>query len=266
MRRLLLFSPLFALALSAQDGSEARAVLNTCLGCHNSKTAMSGLSLDTREGILKGGKHGPAVKPGEGALLLEVVRQTGAIKMPPGGKLKDAQIAVLEKWVADGMPMAAKLSAAPVHWSFQPPKKAAVPDGEHPVDFFVRRKLTEAGLAMSKPADRRTLLRRVSLDRERTPAEWLLMHDVRHARSNLDFSRWSLDPVREPTPQQRFQWMCRDVRRGIMPPRRYLITHPITHPSARLTGDETTFLCAWARQRAVSPLGRGADEADSGQR
>ena len=98
------------------------------------------------------------------------------------------------------------------------------------------------------------------------PASWLLMHDVRHARSNLDFSRWSLDPVREPTPQQRFQWMCRDVRRGIMPPRLYLITHPITHPSARLTGDETTFLCAWARQRAVSPLGRGADEADSRQR
>ena len=153
-----------AQALQAPAGSEARAILATCLGCHSAKTAMSGLSLDSREGILKGGKHGPAVKPGESSLLLDVVRHTGAIKMPPGGKLKDAQIAVLEKWVADGLPMAAKVAAAPVHWSFKPPQKAPVPAGTHPVDHFVRLKLAEAGLAMSKPADQRTRLRRVSLD------------------------------------------------------------------------------------------------------
>ncbi len=168
MRRLPLFLLVLSLALSlaatAQDGTEARKVLNACLGCHNSKTAMSGLSLDSREGILRGGMHGPAVKPGESTLLLDVVRHTGAIKMPPGGKLKDTQIAVLEKWIADGMPMAAKAVAAPVHWSFQAPKKAAVPAGAHPVDYFVKLKLAEAGLAMSQPADRRTLLRRVSLD------------------------------------------------------------------------------------------------------
>lgn len=79
------------------------------------------------------------------------------------------------------------------------------------------------------------------------PLSWLLAHDVRHARSNLDFSRWSLDPTREPTPRQRFQWMCRDVRRGIMPPRLYLVAHP----GARLTADEANLLCAWAEQRAV---------------
>ena len=124
MRPFLTFFFAFTLASQAQqaqaqqDGTEARAILATCLGCHSSKTAMSGLSLDSREGILKGGKHGPAVKPGEGSLLLEVVRHSGAIKMPPGGKLKDAQIAVLEKWVADGLPMAAKVTAAPVHFGW----------------------------------------------------------------------------------------------------------------------------------------------------
>ncbi|MCY7378687.1 MAG: heme-binding domain-containing protein [Gemmatimonadaceae bacterium] len=87
------------------------------------------------------------------------------------------------------------------------------------------------------------------------PASWLLAQDVRHGRSNLDFSRWSLDPIREPTPQQRFQWMCRDVRRGIMPPRLYLIAHP----GARLTEDETNLLCAWAQQRALSPLGPNSE-------
>lgn len=78
------------------------------------------------------------------------------------------------------------------------------------------------------------------------PASWLLTRDVRHGRSNLDFSRWSLDPNREPTPQQRFQWMCRDARRAIMPPRSYLIMHP----GARLTESETNLLCEWARQRS----------------
>ncbi len=164
MRLFLVFSIALSLAAQAPDGAEARAVLGTCLGCHNSKTAMSGLSLDTREGILKGGKHGPAVIPGSGSLLLDVVRHAGAIKMPPGGKLKDSQIAVLEKWVADGLPMAAKAVAAPVHWSFKLPVKATVPAGVHPVDHFVGLKLKEAGLAMSKPVDRRTLLRRASLD------------------------------------------------------------------------------------------------------
>lgn len=164
MRFLTLSAMAVSLVAQAPDGADARVILNGCLTCHNSKTAMSGLSLDTREGILKGGKHGPAVVPGGGSLLLEVVRHSGSIKMPPGGKLKDSQIAVLEKWVADGLPMSAKAQAAPVHWSFVPPVKAAVPPGVHPVDHFVGLKQKSAGLAMSKPADRRTLLRRLSLD------------------------------------------------------------------------------------------------------
>lgn len=81
------------------------------------------------------------------------------------------------------------------------------------------------------------------------PVSWLLVRDVRHGRSNLDFSRWSLDTIREPTPRQRFQWMCRDARRGIMPPRSYLIIHP----RAKLTDSETNVLCAWAQQRASAP-------------
>ncbi len=168
MRTLLLIPMVFLMTAEAQEATQlqdgARAVLSQCLGCHSSKTAMSGLSLDTREGLLKGGKHGPAVTPGGQSLLLEVVKHTGDIKMPPGGKLKPEQIALLEKWVAAGAPMTAKAAAAPIHWSFQPPKKSAVPAGEHPVDYFIKVKLTEAGLAMSKPADKRTLLRRVSLD------------------------------------------------------------------------------------------------------
>lgn len=77
------------------------------------------------------------------------------------------------------------------------------------------------------------------------PVSWLLTADVRHGRSNLDFSRWSVDPNREPTPRQRFEWMCREVRRGTMPPRSYLIMHP----DSRMKESEKNLLCAWSQQR-----------------
>lgn len=79
-----------------------------------------------------------------------------------------------------------------------------------------------------------------------SPISWLIAHDVQHGRSNLDFSRWSTDPVLEPTPVQRLTWMCREVREGVMPPPLYLLVHP----GARLDEKEKARLCAWtARAR-----------------
>jgi hypothetical protein len=53
------------------------------------------------------------------------------------------------------------------HWAFQPVRKIEVPDpkkGKNPIDCFVDAKLKEKGLARSAQADRRTWLRRASLD------------------------------------------------------------------------------------------------------
>ena len=36
-----------------------------CLACHNQKVRSSGLSLETRGGVLNGGTRGPAVLPGD---------------------------------------------------------------------------------------------------------------------------------------------------------------------------------------------------------
>lgn len=91
------------------------------------------------------------------------------------------------------------------------------------------------------------------------PVSWLITRDVRHGRSNLDFSRWSLDPAREPTPQQRFQWMCRDVRRDIMPPHIYLFAHP----RARLTEADKDVLCAWADERVSAAQRRDGHETSA---
>lgn len=76
----------------------------SCSSCHG-PTAMGGLRLDSREGLLTGGKSGPAIVPGDPSksLLITALRHTTALKMPLGAdKLSDATIAGLEAWIADG--------------------------------------------------------------------------------------------------------------------------------------------------------------------
>ncbi|MEJ2205147.1 MAG: heme-binding domain-containing protein [Gemmatimonadota bacterium] len=73
------------------------------------------------------------------------------------------------------------------------------------------------------------------------PFSWWIVEDVRHARSNLDFSDWSTDPNREPTPTQRLRWSCEEVRENVMPP----LPYRLMHPEARLTRGEKDLLCDW---------------------
>src|SRR5258708_19517438 len=71
-----------------------------CYDCHTDER-MGGLRLDSREALLKGGKSGPAIVPGdpEKSLLIQAVRQTAALKMPKGGPLKASALAALPPWV-----------------------------------------------------------------------------------------------------------------------------------------------------------------------
>ena len=70
----------------ASTDTAARAILEkNCSGCHGA-AQMSGLDLRQRDSILKGGKRGPAIVPGnaEGSLLYQAVAGKGDLKMPPG--------------------------------------------------------------------------------------------------------------------------------------------------------------------------------------
>lgn len=74
------------------------------------------------------------------------------------------------------------------------------------------------------------------------PIAWLVQADVLSGRADLNFSHWRVDPDEEPTPAQRLRFICADVRRRVMPPRAYLLTHP----SARLSERDVGQICAWA--------------------
>src|SRR3954447_19802388 len=72
-----------------------------CNACHSTTAAMSGLRIDSRENLIKGGARGPALvpnKPSE-SLLMSAVMQSGNLKMPPSGKLKDGDIALIGRWI-----------------------------------------------------------------------------------------------------------------------------------------------------------------------
>src|SRR4051794_5737851 len=85
--------------------SRVRPLLaNNCYSCHTA-TAMGGLRVDSRDALLKGGKSGPAIVPGEpdASLLVRAIRHAeGAPKMPMGGQLKKDEVETLVAWVKSG--------------------------------------------------------------------------------------------------------------------------------------------------------------------
>ena len=109
-----------------------------CLKCHGEPgvKVRGKLKLTSRADLLTGGASGPAVAPGDPAksLLIQLVKHSGDIKMPPENKLGDRQIADLTRWVKDGAVWPATGSAdnsakpgAPLFtdeqrkfWAFQP--------------------------------------------------------------------------------------------------------------------------------------------------
>jgi hypothetical protein len=152
--------------------------LNRCSACHGEKVRMASLNLTTAGGFLKGADTGPVVTPGDpsSSRLLRAVGYAGKVKMPPTGKLPDAEIDALTKWVEMGTPWPkndALLKNTPEdarYWAFQPMRRYAPPtvkQGDwvsNPIDQFVLAKLEETGLTPSSPAENLALLRRAKMD------------------------------------------------------------------------------------------------------
>ena len=147
---------------------EVRPILSdSCFSCHGFDKAArkADLRLDTLEGATADREGSAAIVPGkpELSLLIERVSSTDPdLVMPPAGshrkplKIKDVEI--LREWIRQG-------AVWGKHWAFEPPVKAATPEnGPHPIDFFIRKRLSAEQLTPAERAAVHTLVRRLSFD------------------------------------------------------------------------------------------------------
>jgi mono/diheme cytochrome c family protein len=167
---------------------KVRPVLEAhCVNCHGPTKQKAGLRVDSLSALLKGGDSGPAIEPGkpEASRLIEAVNHSPDLQMPPKGKLKDAEVEALARWVRTGAvwPEATaevrtseggsawKIRAEDrAFWAFRPvgnPEIPRVRDESWPkgaIDRFVLAELESKELRPVEAADRRALIRRATFD------------------------------------------------------------------------------------------------------
>lgn len=164
----------FPIAGAAEEGVRfSRDVLpilaDRCFHCHgpDNEHREADLRLDRRESAVD---ETAAVVPGEpeqSEMLARITSDDPDLLMPPPDshrrQLSQAEIGVIRRWIIDGAPWGK-------HWSFETPIKPKINEvlrsgtQANPIDVLIRKRLAEAGLEPSPEADRRTLIRRVTLD------------------------------------------------------------------------------------------------------
>jgi mono/diheme cytochrome c family protein len=143
-----------------------------CVKCHGPEKQKGGLRLDSKAAAFKGGDEGKVIVPGkssESRLVHLVAGLEKDVIMPPKGeRLTTQEVSLLRAWIDQGAnwPESA-MRPQNTHWSLQPLQAPVVPNSINhvsPVDVFVAARLATKGMALSPPADRATLIRRLSFD------------------------------------------------------------------------------------------------------
>ncbi len=151
---------------------QVRPILSdNCFLCHgpDKGTRMVDLRLDLKEGALSTRKNGVVIVPGkpdESLLVKRIYSDNAAYRMPPAFShktLTQAQKDTLRKWIEQGAPWKE-------HWAFIPPVKAPLPEVKdtawvrNEIDRFLLARMEAASLSPAPEADKRILIRRVTLD------------------------------------------------------------------------------------------------------
>ncbi len=152
---------------------EVRAIFQVrCVLCHGSTDRKGGLDMRTLASRLKGGKSGPGLVPGkpeESLIYQRIVKG----QMPPDKLAKDLAVELptasetekIRAWIAAGAPGPVAVVLPPdatvkdadrQFWSFQPPRRPAVPAVKNqalvrnPIDAFLLEKLEAKGLRYAR--------------------------------------------------------------------------------------------------------------------
>jgi|SRR5579883_345580 len=146
-------------------GRDIRPILsNKCFKCHGPAVQKAKLRLDDRDAAIKSGAITPS-KPTQSELLKRVLLPDSEDgRMPPPDvfeQLTPEQVAKLKAWIEQG-------AEYTPHWAFVHPQRPALPQLKiavsNPIDTFIIARLQKEGLNPSAPADKATLIRRVTLD------------------------------------------------------------------------------------------------------
>jgi Protein of unknown function (DUF1553)/Protein of unknown function (DUF1549)/Planctomycete cytochrome C/Concanavalin A-like lectin/glucanases superfamily len=180
LRPLFALSALFAVVSAAQAATgptvdfqrQVRPILSDkCFLCHgpDKGTRMADLRLDTKDGAMAKRKNGYPIVPGnpdESLLIKRIYSDNPAFRMPPTFShrtLTQDQKDTLRRWIEQG-------ATWKQHWAFIAPVKATPPVVKetswprNDIDRFILARMESSGLQPAPEADRRTLIRRVTLD------------------------------------------------------------------------------------------------------
>jgi mono/diheme cytochrome c family protein len=145
---------------------------DNCFTCHgpDAQTRKANLRLDDGIGAFETLTSGTTpVVPGDrtaSAIWARITAADPVDRMPPASvpkTLSPDQIELLGQWIDEG-------AQWEKHWSFEPVGRVALPEVEdsawprNGIDHFVLARLEREGLTPSAEADKRTLIRRVTLD------------------------------------------------------------------------------------------------------
>ncbi len=174
--RIVLFGVGLALTCGAEPikfNRDIRPIMSdTCFRCHgpDKRARMAGMRLDRREEALKPTPTGAIpIVPGDPdkSAIVQRIFAPDPRTMPPTYAhkvLTTAQKETIKRWVAEG-------AVYEGHWAYQPVVRPPVPEVanaqaplRNPIDHFIQARLAREQLTPSPEADRRTLIRRVTLD------------------------------------------------------------------------------------------------------
>lgn len=164
-----------------------------CVSCHNVRKRKGELTMDTREGLMKGGKNGPVFIPGNAAksAMIERIRlpESDDHHMPPDGKtqLTDEQRQLLAWWIAEGAPFDKKIAEVQINDTVRTMLNALVnPDAGKtevekllasnvtPADEKYLTKLKEKGIRVRPLATGSSWLQADVTSRSQEPADSIL--------------------------------------------------------------------------------------------
>ena len=222
----------------------------SCFRCHEGREAESEVRLDQRSVLLGERGNPPLVVSGDSqrSRLWQVVAdQDPEIAMPPEGpRLSAAELQTLRRWIDQGVAWDERRlpeDRDSLHWSFQPVRRPDVPANselpgsdwsENAIDQFIAQHQLKQKLRPAEQADRRTLIRRLSLTllglplsaddvrdfcADERPDAWPRLVDhmlasplygERWARHWLDVARWAESEGYESNHPRASAWRYRD--------------------------------------------------------